>query len=172
MRETADYVVIETGRETLVFDRADQAESYAAKSPKKRRAFKIDKSGNQTPLLAIQGIFMPFEDKYSSTAIWPDSMPLPVDTYIDRNERRFGTAYADNRYHHVVRSLTGLAVSKDTMGVTVYGDRSMSNPREAGYHMEGRVSIGGKKISAFTSSQMFTYKGKLIDMAIFYLRSR
>ncbi len=51
--------------------------------------------------------------------------------------------------------------------------RRMSRPRESGYSMEGTVSIGGRKIPAFTSSQLFELPdGRLIDVATLHLCHR
>jgi len=51
--------------------------------------------------------------------------------------------------------------------------RRMSAPRENGYAMEGQVSIGGRKIPAFTSSQLFELPdGRLIDVATLHLCHR
>lgn len=52
----------------------------------------------------------------------------------------------------------------------IYGQRTMTNLRSAGYHMEGWVSVGGKKYSAFTASQLFEVNGKLIDVATIQVR--
>lgn len=48
--------------------------------------------------------------------------------------------------------------------------RRMTNPRESGYQMEGQVSLGGRKIPAFTSSQLFELPdGRLIEIATLHL---
>ena len=47
--------------------------------------------------------------------------------------------------------------------------RSLENPRESGYQLEGRVSIGGRKVRAFTASQLFELPdGRLIDVATIF----
>ena len=54
-----------------------------------------------------------------------------------------------------------------------YGIRTLTNLRQSGYELEGRVSINGKKYSAFTSSQLFELPdGKLIDVAVIHARVR
>jgi len=53
---------------------------------------------------------------------------------------------------------------------TVFGIRTLTNVRQGGYELEGRVSIGGKKYTAFTSSQLFEVDGKLIDVAVIQAR--
>lgn len=58
---------------------------------------------------------------------------------------------------HNVKSLSGLAV---TLRGKVFGIRSLIAPREDGYNMKGRVSIGGKKYPAFTSSRLFEREDK------------
>ena len=59
----------------------------------------------------------------------------------------------------------------DRKEVTFYGLRTMAKPvHSAGSTMEGRVSIDGKKYSAFTSSQLFEIDGKLIDVATIHAR--
>jgi UDP-N-acetylmuramyl pentapeptide synthase len=55
---------------------------------------------------------------------------------------------------------------------TVYGNRTMTNVRQSGYCLEGYVSIGGKKYSAFTSSELFEVDGKLINVAVIHARVR
>jgi len=48
----------------------------------------------------------------------------------------------------------------------VYGKRTLSRPRESGYQLEGTVSVGGRKLRGFTSSQLFELPGgKLISAA-------
>lgn len=69
----------------------------------------------------------------------------------------------------IIHKLEGLAVEKTSDGVIIHGMRSLFDLRESGYQMEGRVSIDGKKLRAFTSSQMFTVNGKLVDVAILYV---
>lgn len=56
--------------------------------------------------------------------------------------------------------------------ITLYGWRTLSRPKQSGYHLEGLVSIGGKKYSAFTSSQMFCLPdGRLFDVATIHART-
>ena len=55
--------------------------------------------------------------------------------------------------------------------VTLYGRRTMHAPRESGYHLEGRASIGGRKLSCFTSSQLFQLPdGTLLETATIHCR--
>lgn len=53
---------------------------------------------------------------------------------------------------------------------TFYGVRTMTNVRQSGYQIEGYVSIGGKKYTCFSSSQLFEVNGKLIDVAVIHAR--
>ena len=51
----------------------------------------------------------------------------------------------------------------------LHGIRSLLNPRQEGYQLEGFVSVQGKRRRAFTSSALFEVNGKLIDVAILYV---
>ena len=47
--------------------------------------------------------------------------------------------------------------------------KSMSRPREMGYDMEGKISLGGVEVRAFTSSQLFELpNGKLINCFVLF----
>ena len=73
----------------------------------------------------------------------------------------------------VCRSLRGLVVSMDfgTKGRTIHGWRTMVDCRQSGYDMEGRVSLGGRKYSCFTSSDLFDIEdGRCIDVATIFPR--
>ena len=68
------------------------------------------------------------------------------------------------RFHKPIVSLSALAITLDGR---VFGHRRMTAPRESGYNMEGRVSIGGKKYRAFTSSKLFEREdGLLCEVAV------
>jgi hypothetical protein len=54
--------------------------------------------------------------------------------------------------------------------VTFFGKRTMTNLRQSGYELEGWVSIGGKKYTAFTSSVLIEVEGKLINVAVISAR--
>lgn len=55
--------------------------------------------------------------------------------------------------------------------VTFHGKRTMHGPKESGYHLEGRVSLKGNKVSAFTSSQMFRLPdGTLLESKVIHCR--
>jgi hypothetical protein len=60
-----------------------------------------------------------------------------------------------------------------THSKTSYGFRTLTGIRQGGYELEGRVSIGGRKYAAFTSSQLFELPdGRLIDIATIHARVR
>jgi hypothetical protein len=55
--------------------------------------------------------------------------------------------------------------------VTIYGMRTMSRPIQAGYQLEGSVSLGGRKYSAFTSSELFELPdGRLFNVSTIHAR--
>ena len=67
----------------------------------------------------------------------------------------------------IVKSIKGLTMDRSGR---IYGIRTLTNCRESGYQIEGRVSIGGKKHRAFTSSQLFQRSnGSLCDVAVLYV---
>lgn len=75
----------------------------------------------------------------------------------------------------ICRSLRGLVVSMDfnTKERTIYGWRKMVSCRQSGYDMEGRVSLGGKKYTCFTSSDIFDIDdGRCVDVATIFPRVR
>jgi hypothetical protein len=53
---------------------------------------------------------------------------------------------------------------------TIYGVRTMQSIKSAGYGIEGRVSIGGKKYTAFDSSITVEVEGKSIEVAVIFAR--
>ena len=120
--------------------------------------------------------FVPFASRTDHTPVWPDGVPFPVE--ITDGESRFDMDILPG-FHQKVRSIKGLAISQnfrkgkynliDDDGITVYGVKTMSRPRESGYQMEGRVSIGGKSYRAFTSSSLFLVKGKLVNVAVIHV---
>ena len=57
--------------------------------------------------------------------------------------------------------------------VEFYAPRRMSRPRQSGHELEGRVSLAGRKLSAFTASQLFQLPdGRLVDCAVIFARSK
>jgi len=80
---------------------------------------------------------------------------------------------------NVIKSYGALCISNeyDRTGMftkiastSFFGKRIMSNPRQTGYQLEGYVSIGGKKYSAFTSDILIEVDGKLINVAVIHAR--
>lgn len=54
---------------------------------------------------------------------------------------------------------------------TLYGIRTLAECKSGLYNLEGRVSIGGRKVSAYTSSILWSVDGKkLIATAVIYAR--
>lgn len=69
-----------------------------------------------------------------------------------------------------VHTVKALAIRLDG---TVYGVRSMSEVRQDGYKLDGRVSIDGKKRPAFTSSKLFhNANGDLVTVAVLVVVDR
>jgi hypothetical protein len=55
--------------------------------------------------------------------------------------------------------------------ITLYGSRSMGRLKQSGYHLEGQTSIKGKKVSAFTSSQLWQLPdSRLFETATIHCR--
>lgn len=74
---------------------------------------------------------------------------------------------------NIIYSINGLVVKTNfsTKELTIHGYRTMFDCRQSGYEIEGRVSIGGKKYSCFTSSELFELEdGRLIDVGIIFPR--
>ncbi len=115
----------------------------------------------------MSGILMPWADKYKVEIDWVG--PLPDG--VVKGERRF--EIETRGPWGIVSKVRGLAVRKTEDGIIVYGDRSLIGARESGYHMEGHVNVDGRRVSAFTASQLFRGPdGKLFDVAILYMRSK
>lgn len=72
-----------------------------------------------------------------------------------------------------VQSYAALAV--DSRFRRVFGWRRLQSPREDGYNLRGRVSLGGELFPAFTSSQLFRHRAEpgagfgLVDVATLYV---
>lgn len=53
-----------------------------------------------------------------------------------------------------------------TISTTLHGMRTLSSPRASGYCLEGKVSLCGRKVRGFTSSQLFELpNGRLLNFA-------
>jgi hypothetical protein len=104
--------------------------------------------------------------QFVQAEVLPGAWKLPdneVWNIPEGGEERFDiktTGYGWN----LVTDIRGLACTLDGR---IFGYRNMHHPKESGYQMEGKVSIGGKKVRAFTSSRLFERPdGSLIDVAI------
>ena len=99
---------------------------------------------------------------------------------VNAGEKRFAIESAGHR--QVTKSIRGLACTaewdekpwggRDVTAYTFHGNKTGYQVTQSGYAMECCVSIGGKKLSAFTSSVMFqTEGGKLVDVAVLHCRT-
>ena len=99
---------------------------------------------------------------------------------VNAGERRFAMETVGP--WGLVRSIRALAETaeweptpycgKRVKAYTFHGDLTGHQVTQTGYAMECCVSIGGKKLSAFTSSVMFkTEDGKLVDVAVLHCRT-
>ena len=108
------------------------------------------------------------------------SVPVGLNLPDDTNEVRFEIE------HHgpwqLVSRVRGLCVSMDmqetdygqriTAGFYVHGVRAMSDIKESGYQLEGRVAVNGRKRSAFTGSILFERAdGSLLEVACLIARN-
>ena len=120
---------------------------------------------------------------FKATREWPGStwhtdMPFPAEV-IAAGEWR--GEYETQGPWHTLSSYRALAVEQtdenldtshyETYRTTavIHGPRQLFNARESGYDLEGKVSINGEKLRAFTSTMMFEVDGKLVDVAIIYV---
>jgi hypothetical protein len=61
----------------------------------------------------------------------------------------------------------------ETEMALMFGYRKMRNIRQSGYEIEGWLSIGGKRVSGFSASQLLELEdGKLINIATIHARIR
>lgn len=98
-----------------------------------------------------------------------------IDITKDQNKAEYKTVGPWN----VIKSYEALCISgvfqknpyTKLTEITLYGKRKLSKPVQAGYHLEGHVSIKNKRTSAFTSSKSFEVNGKLIDCEVIFART-
>lgn len=98
---------------------------------------------------------------------------------VNAGEKRF--AIESDGLWQVTKSIRGLACTSEweksaggdrVSAYTFHGDQTGRQVTQPGTWSECRVSIGGKKLSAFTSSVMFqTEDGKLVDVAVLHCRT-
>jgi hypothetical protein len=96
---------------------------------------------------------------------------------IDAGKRHFATRHRGP--WHICDQLRGLAVSAEWKegptypqidAYTLHGDRSLLNPRQSGYQMEGSVSVDGRRFRAFTTDTLFQLPcGKLVSVACLHV---
>jgi hypothetical protein len=91
------------------------------------------------------------------------AFPLPID---ESGDCRFSITTTGHGWN-VITSIRGLVIDFKTR--EVHGVRTMHHPKESGYQMTGRVSVGGKKVRAFTSSTLLRVNGRLISVAVLYI---
>lgn len=105
--------------------------------------------------------------KYAQAQVHPGAWKLepnevwnvPAEGHQVHHELDLGPGF-----HRPLKSITALVI--DLKG-RIYGVRKMSDSQECGHQRHGRVSIGGRKIRAFTGSKMFQRPdGSLIDVAV------
>jgi hypothetical protein len=107
--------------------------------------------------------------KSALAIVRPGSWRLPKNNIWNVPD---GTDSVPFEYKHfgpwsIVSSLRGIAVDRNGC---VYGPRSLSQPKQMGHQMHGRVSIGGKQYPAWTSSQLFERpNGSLVDVGILWV---
>jgi hypothetical protein len=100
-----------------------------------------------------------------------------TDEEIDAGEKRFEMetwgCYGVARSIKAIVECGEFGERSKVVWKQFYPVRTMSNPKQSGYDMEGVVSIGGKKSTCFTSSQLFELPcGKLVDVAVIFSRSK
>jgi hypothetical protein len=118
--------------------------------------------------LYVQAIVSPGAWKLPDNPLW--NIP-------DAGEDRFDITTTGSGWN-IITKIRGLAIaaldrdpltSEPSKGY-VFGYRTMNRPKESGYQLEGRISIGGKKYRAFTSSILFERSDKtLCDVAVLYV---
>jgi len=106
-----------------------------------------------------------------------DLLKLGVtDAEIEAGEKRFETeTWGCYKVVRTLRAVVECGEFGEHSAMTwqqFYPVRTMSNPQQSGYDMEGVVSLGGIKSTCFTSSQLFELPcGKLVNVAVIFSRS-
>ena len=125
---------------------------------------------------------------FEATRAWPDSawhtdMPFDLAT-ITAGEQR-GEMKTRGPWQQISKykalAMEQVDGSEDTehykssplqTKAVIHGMRSLLNPRQEDYQLEGYVSVRGKRRRAFASSALFEVNGKLVDVAILYVCKR
>lgn len=95
---------------------------------------------------------------------------LPANTVWNIPESPVNEVRGDMKHSGPWQIVTGYRALAIDMHGRVYGMRSLSNPRESGYVLEGSVSIDGHKYRAFTSSKLFhRTDGSLCEVATLHV---
>jgi hypothetical protein len=123
--------------------------------------------------------------RYAEAVAKPGAWTLPENDIWnvppDVDEIRFEINKPDRfpAWHAPIVGVKGLAITCDFGDFStpengkIFGVRTLSDVRESGYQLEGRVSIGGKKYRAFTSSRLFEREdGTLCDVAVLFVCMR
>jgi hypothetical protein len=80
---------------------------------------------------------------------------------------------------NIIKSFSALCITNEydksgmftkIVSTTFFGKRKLSRPKDSGYNLEGYVSIGGKKYSAFSSCMLIEVEGKLINVQTIHAR--
>lgn len=106
---------------------------------------------------------------------WPSDQPF-LDG-VKNGARRFELEFSDHKFFRTVVKLRGLVVEptawdsfNNAIRYRVHGDRTLSSPKEDGYGMRGRVSLGGNSYKAFTSSLLVVGPDEqLVDVGVLYV---
>lgn len=123
-------------------------------------------------------VYIPYEEYSFSTpgrrsyvthcVKWPGGVPFPYPDAIEKGEQR-GTHTVSGPWGQLI-TYRAMAIAHDhDRGIFVWGERQLTNPQPSGYDLVGKVSIGGERRRAFTSSQMFEVNGALVDVAILWV---
>lgn len=104
--------------------------------------------------------------------------------WINANKGKDGEIRLDisttGRGWNVIRSIRGMVITEnfaqtgkkltaENSGKLFLGERSLSSPKESGYQMSGKVSFGGKKYNAFTSSTLVEMpSGQLVNIGVIF----
>lgn len=97
------------------------------------------------------------------------------DAEIDAGEKRFESRHVGAwSICASIRAIVAVCDYKpDTRRDRYFPARTAHDVKECGYHMEGRISLGGRKRHVFTSSQIFELPdGRLVNVAILHVCTR